>query len=554
MVELQRTDARTAADEHYDVLVVGGGINGVAVARDAALRGLRTLVVERLDLGSGTSAWNSRLIHGGLRYLEHGEVRLVRESLSDRECLFRIAPHLVKPLGFVVPVYRHNKKPGWMFRVGMYLYDVLSYDKSVPWHRTISRTRARLELPGLSPDGLSRALHYYDGQVDYAERLVLETMMSAAAAGAKVMTYTEVTEILVEDGRATGARVRDRLDGTEVTVRASIVVNAAGPWVDDLAAPLGIEREIGGTKGTHLVVDPFPGAPSTAVYYEARSDNRAILVIPWNGRYLIGTTDDPFEGDLDTLAGTDAERDYLLQETNALIPGADLTSEDVLYTYAGVRPLPYRPGVAPGKIPRSHLLVVHPKVDRLITIVGGKLTPHLSLGREVVDKVGELLGRRLPASRARRRPLPGAHRDWESYAQELTARLPWEPQVNARLVKVYGRRAERLLDLVQRDPAAAEVIGEGRSAVVAGEVRLAVTEEAAVHLTDILHRRTMVGLEPGHATDIARRVADVAAPLLGWDAERVEREVAENERYVQRFAGGAGAHRAASPEPAAVAG
>jgi glycerol-3-phosphate dehydrogenase len=542
MRALGRPDPDELSSTTYDVAIVGAGINGAAIARDAALRGLSVVVVEKDDVCCGTSAWSSRLIHGGLRYLEHGELRLVHESLHDRGRLLEIAPHLVAPIPFVVPLYPHNHKPAWMFRAGMVLFDALSMRKSVPRHRRLSRKAVAVELPSLNREGFSGALRYYDGQVVFAERLVLETLLSAVDAGAVALTDTEVRKAVTEGGRATGVAVRDRRTGEERTVRASVVVNAAGPWVDEVSAGLSLPRFIGGTKGTHLVVDPFPGAPDVTVYYEARSDNRPILVIPWNGRYLIGTTDDRFDGDLDTTAGTEAEIDYLLEETNFLLPRARLTRESILYTYAGVRPLPYRPGAKPGSIPRSHLILTHDEVADLVTVVGGKLTPHLSLGREVVDKVAGLLGRTLPASTADRVPLPGAPAigtDWLTEAARLRDELPWPDEVVERLLAVYGTRCRELLALCARDPELGRVLGTGRSALVAAEVVVAVEQEGARHLIDILHRRTMIGLEPGWGREIHREVAELAAPLLGWSADDVSREVAAHDTYItERLLGG----------------
>jgi glycerol-3-phosphate dehydrogenase len=418
----------------------------------------------------------------------------------------------------------------------------LSIRKSVPRHRRLSRKAVAVELPSLNREGFSGALRYYDGQVVFAERLVLETLLSAVVAGAVALTYTEATKVVTEGGRATGVAVRDRRTGEERTVRASVVVNAAGPWVDEVSAGLSLPRFIGGTKGTHLVVDPFPGAPDVTVYYEARSDNRPILVIPWNGRYLIGTTDDRFDGDLDTTAGTEAEIDYLLEETNFLLPRARLTRESILYTYAGIRPLPYRPDAKPGSIPRSHLILTHDEVADLVTVVGGKLTPHLSLGREVVDKVAGLLGRTLPASTADRVPLPGAPAvgtDWPTEAARLRDELPWPDEVVERLLAVYGTRCRELLALCSRDPELGRVLGTGRSALVAAEVVVAVEQEGARHLIDILHRRTMIGLEPGWGREIHREVAELAAPLLGWSADDVSREVAAHDTYItERLLGG----------------
>lgn len=539
-----------AAGRPFDVAIIGGGINGVAIARDAAMRGLSVALFEKDDYCAGTSAWSTRLVHGGLRYLERGEFRLVRESLRDRETLWRIAPHLVTPLSFVVPIYRHNHLPGSLFRLGMLLYDVLSFDRSVPAHRHLGRKAVAAELPGLDPEGLNGALQYYDGQVSYAERLVVETLLSAATLGVEAMNYATVDGVAVEGGQTVGVTVRDDLDGSSAVVPARVVVNAAGPWVDDLV-PAGGNRLIGGTKGSHLIVDPFPGAPPTAIYYEARSDNRAVLVVPWNGRYIIGTTDDRYDDDLDTVAATREEIDYLLGETNQLIPEANLTVESVLFTYAGVRPLPYRESGDTGSIPRSHLIIEHDGAEGLLSVVGGKLTPHLSLGREVVDRAGELLGRRLPASPTRKVRLPGAGTgEWRRRAATLRQGLPWPAAVTERLVEVYGTRVQELVALAEEDPELAEVLGEGRGAVVAAEVALAVREESAVRLTDLLHRRTMVGMEPTLGRDVAGGVARLAAPLLGWDDARVEEELDRNRSYTElRLLGGLTPGQTSSASP-----
>lgn len=536
---MKRADAEQIQRKMYDLAIIGAGINGAAVAREAALRGLSVIVLDKGDFGAGTSAWSSKLIHGGLRYLQHGEISLVRESLRDREALFQIAGHLVMPIPFVVPIFKHNHLPGWMLRIGMVLYDVFSSGKSVPRHRVLGKKAVRLEFPGLNNDGLRGALKYYDGQVAYAERLVLETVMSAAEAGADVMNYAAVTGVIVENEQAVGVLVHDNARDADVTIRAAVVVNAAGPWADLVTFDLGIKRMIGGSKGTHLVVDPFPGAPDAAIYYEARSDNRIVLVIPWNGRYLIGTTDDFFSGDLDTVAGTPEELDYLLMETNSLIPGAHLTRESVLYTFSGVRPLQYRATGSAGTISRSHLILEHSEVGGLISIVGGKLTPHLSLGTDAVDKAATLLKRKLPASNARRRRLPGApSADWRSECDTLASTLPWPAPLTARLLKVYGTRVRELVTLIRQDPSLDRVIGEGSSAMLTAEILFAVQEECAVHLTDILHRRAMVGLEPGLAVGMDAEVAETAARLLNWDAERVAREVADHRFYVTRLQGG----------------
>jgi len=287
--------------QKWDVIVVGGGINGSAIARDAALRGLKVLVLEKEDISSGTSAWSTRLIHGCLRYLEYFEFYLVRESLAERERLLRNAPHLVKPLGMAFPFYKQNRRPAWMIRMGMILYDVLSYDKSLDHHHILSPQQVFEQVGALNPEGLSGAAMYYDCQVAHAERLSVENILSAQEQGATFLNYARVNRFIMDGNRVCGVEFQDLLDQKTYSVSAELVVNVGGPWVDEVLKGVGkpLKRLIGGTKGSHLVVPVFPGAPKMAVYFEARADGRPMFVIPWTGRILIGTTDLPYQGDLD---------------------------------------------------------------------------------------------------------------------------------------------------------------------------------------------------------------------------------------------------------------
>ncbi|MGO2749401.1 MAG: FAD-dependent oxidoreductase [Pseudoclavibacter sp.] len=540
---LPRATPSELAKGTFDAVVVGAGINGAAIAREAALRGLSVALLERNDFGEGTSAWNSRLIHGGLRYLEHGEIPLVYESLHDREALLHIAPHLIEPMPFIVPLYKHNHLPGWMFRIGMILYDILSLQKSLPSHRHLGVKELATEFPGLRRRGLGGGLHYYDAQISYPERLVLETILSASQAGAIVANYTSVERLLGDGDTITGVEAIDVPTGERFTVRGTTIVNAAGPWLDQLSLPAGVKRQIGGTTGTHLVVDAFPGAPTATIYYEAFTDNRAILVIPWNGKYLIGTTDDRFDGDPGQARGTAEEVDYILKETNLIIPQAKLTKADVLYSYTGVRPLPFVDAANPSAISRSHIITAHADRKGLVSIVGGKLTPHLSLAKETVDLLADkLLHRKLPASGAAKAALPGASwTKWPSTSLRRTSlarELPWDDGISDRLARVYGARALDIAALAQERPELARVIGDGPSAIVAAEIVFAIEHESAVHLSDILHRRAMVGLEADLAVSVAEESAAVAADAADWSPERVTQELADHAEYITRFRGG----------------
>ncbi|HEV8044242.1 MAG TPA: glycerol-3-phosphate dehydrogenase/oxidase, partial [Rubrobacter sp.] len=348
----------------FDLIVVGAGINGAGIARDAAMRGLRVLLLDKGDISSGTTQWATRLIHGGLRYLEHYEFALVRESLRDREAILHVAQHLVKPLGFLVPIYDRSSRGPLMIRLGMNVYDALSYDRSMERHKMLSRKKVEEREPGLNPEGLKAAAFYYDAQVEYAERVAVENAISARDNGATIITYANVERLIIENGNVKGVEFTDVFEGERYTARAPVTVNVAGPWVDEVLADLhrpgtdeNLGRFMGGTKGSHIIVDPFPGAPEgEALYVEARKDGRPYFIVPWNGRYLIGTTDLRYEGNLDHVSASEDEIQYLLDETNYVIPDAKLSREDVLFTYAGVRPLPYNPEGETGGVTRSHVV------------------------------------------------------------------------------------------------------------------------------------------------------------------------------------------------------
>ncbi len=302
--------------------MIGAGINGAAVAREAALSGINVLLIERGDVAAGTSSASSRLIHGGLRYLEHAEISLVRESLNERERLLRTAPHLVVPLELYIPVYRRTRRKRWQIAVGLTLYDWLSADRSLPGHTMLSRADLLERLPGLNPVDLTGGASYYDAQARYPERLVVENVRDAVANGATLKTYTRVTRIRVASGCVTGVEWRTAR-GESGAASAPLVVNAAGPWVDDVLGPIKHTRLIGGTKGSHLIAPLFPGAPRAGVYVEAGSDSRPLFILPWNDLLLVGTTDERFEGDAGAAAIDDNEFAYLVRETERVFPGGE---------------------------------------------------------------------------------------------------------------------------------------------------------------------------------------------------------------------------------------
>ncbi|MDX6380168.1 MAG: glycerol-3-phosphate dehydrogenase [Rubrobacteraceae bacterium] len=530
----------------FDLIVVGAGINGVGIARDAAMRELKVLLLDKGDIAGGTTSWSTRLIHGGLRYLEYYEFYLVHESLSEREKLLHIAPHLVRPLAFIIPIYEYSKRGPLLVRLGMIGYDVLSWNKSLDRHKMLSRDEVLELVPGLDPEELLGAAMYYDGQVEYAERLAVENAISAHEHGAVVLTYAEVERLVIEDGNVVGVEFTDLLDGGRHTARAPVTINVAGPWVDEVLRHMDFaeERMIGGTKGSHLVVDPFPGAPvNEALYAEAKADGRPYFIVPWNGRYLIGTTDIRYDGDLDLVVADEEEIEYLINETNTVIPSANLRRDKVLFTYSGVRPLPYHPEGAEGSVTRSHIIYDHakhePKIDGLFSIIGGKLTTYRNLSRETVDAVYKKLGREVPRSYTGKIPLPGGTtHDFEEFAANFKLTSGLTEELATRLLKLYGTRAPEVLEMAGDDPSLRVPLSPSatvETGLIGAEVLFAFRHELAEKLGDVLLRRSMVGMGPRVGLDVDEAAARVAVQHLGWSRERAEREVREFRAFIRRY-------------------
>lgn len=510
----------------YDLAVIGAGINGAGIARDAAMRGLAVAVFDQADICSGTSAASSRLIHGGLRYLEYGELSLVYESLHERRYLRRIAGHLVEPLRICIPIYEGAKRGPLLIRMGMIAYDLLSWGKELPRHEMLGRRAIAEAEPGLRQDSLRAAARYYDRQVNFAERLVLENLLAARAAGADIHTYTGVTGLVIDHRRVAALRIEDKLTGERSEVPARMVVNASGPWVDSVltSSELTFKRFIGGTKGSHIIVSSFPGAPTDAFYVEAAADGRPFFIIPWNGLYLVGTTDIRYEGDPAEVRASRAEVDYLLKETNRVFPDAGLSVDRVHYAYAGIRPLPHRTKGPESAITRKHIIKSHRRVVRgLFSIIGGKLTTYRNLAEQAVDKVGKALGRKLPPCRTHDTLLPGA---WglDEAREALDAWRELSEAGVERLLGIYGGRAAGIAELARQRPELAACIDE-HGTVPAAEIAFVVSEEICRTLVDIVHRRTMIGLAADQGVPLYDAVATIAAQEFGWNDERAAAEV-----------------------------
>ena len=518
------------AVEPVDLLIIGGGITGAGIARDAALRGLRVALVDKGDIAGGTSSRSSRLIHGGIRYLELGDLRLVFEASRERRVLLRIAPHLVRPLPFLFPAYRGARVPPWKLRAGLWLYDLLAAFRNVHRHRWLRAKKVRAVEPGLRDKDLTGAGLYYDAQTDDA-RLALATLRSAAAAGALVASYTEVVSLAKPDGRVTGSSLRDVLTGRRLEVRAHVVVNATGPWVDAVrrmdepgAAPL-----LRLSKGAHVAVPRARLGNAHAVTLTSPLDGRVMFALPWDDLSYIGTTETEETVAPEKTRATGNDAVYLLRSANAFFPRARLAPHDVVSTWAGLRPLlaPDKSRSA-GATSREHRIVE--SASGLITIAGGKLTTYRVMGRDVADRVAARLrkldGRRIaPAAPTDRLPLPGGETaDIEVLVSAALARGVSEATAR-HLVASYGTESAAVLNLVEKQRGLGRPILNGRPEIQA-EVVHAVQREMALRLADVLIRRTHLFHQArGQAVTATSLVADLMAPLLGWDATRRAEEV-----------------------------
>jgi len=526
-----------SSPETYDLIIIGGGVNGAGIARDAAARGLRTCLLEQGDLCQGTTRWSSRLVHGGLRYLEHAELGLVFESLHEREKLLKIAPHLVQPLRLLIPIYRGARRGRLMIAAGMWLYDLLSIGKSMPNHQMLNTAAALAELPALHREGLLGAAAYYDAQVTFAERLVVENALAAREAGAQIRTYSRVDRVLSADRRVQGVRYTDLRNDRQSDLLAPVVVNASGPWVDrvleNTAEPP--RRFMGGTRGTHIIVSKIPGQPRVACYLEAESDGRPFFIIPWNDMLLIGTTDIRFDGNPGEVAAEDHEIDYLLSETNRVFPDAALNRKCIHYHYTGVRPLPRKEKKAEGDITRRHIIKHHRHIAKgFYSVIGGKLTTYRNLAEEMTDRAVRRLRHKGAKCRTASESLPGAMIDKAAVVDALDACDFISPESRAHLLDVYGSRAILIRDMVNTRPELGDEICP-HSHAIAAEIIFTYEHEIPTTLADVLLRRTMIGLSPDLGRAALHKALNIARRHAGWSAARSDEEERRYLREIERL-------------------
>jgi glycerol-3-phosphate dehydrogenase len=529
-----RADRLIALEQRaFDVLVVGGGITGCGIARDAALRGLAVALVEKDDLASGTSSRSSRLVHGGVRYLEHGHLHLVFESSAERRRLLRLAPHLVRPLRFTWPVYEHARIPRWKLGAGLLLYDTLALFRNVGRHRRLSRRAVLENEPMLRADGLRGGASYFEAATNDA-RLTLANAIGAEEAGAIVLSHAAVTSLMHADGRITGAAVCDAISGATLEVRASVVVNATGPWSDTIRRMDGDAGTAGvqGSKGVHIAVPRDRIDNRHALTLLSPRDGRVLFVLPGGSAAIVGTTDTFTPVGPDDVRATVDDVRYLLDAANAFFPRATLTERDVIAAWAGIRPLLPTSSDTPGSASREHAITESAR--GLVTITGGKLTTYRIMAAQVVDVVMRRLGRatsRLDATA--RVPLPGG--DITSYDALVgdIARATDDVDLAAHLASAYGAR---WLPVWQEIEAAGRERLVDRLPYTIGEMRHGVRRELALTLGDLLIRRTHLAFETSdHGVSLAPRVADAIAPLLGWSADEQRRAVGDYQNEIERI-------------------
>jgi glycerol-3-phosphate dehydrogenase len=557
-VSRARAEARARLQEEtVDHIIVGGGATGAGVARDATMRGLKVALLEKRDYASGTSSRSSKLIHGGLRYLQQAQLKLVFEGTNERALLVHLAPHLVRPIPFIFPTYKGRFPTLTMMDAGLWLYDALAKFRTVRHQRHSAKSVYMLE-PGLQRDKLSGGIVYYDAVTDDA-RLTLENVLDAADLGARVLSYARVGALLQAGGRTAGVEVEDLLGGGTFAVRGRIVINASGPWSDEVLGTLGTgpgRPRLRPTKGTHILVDSRR-LPADHAVVMATSDKRITFTIPWHKRTVIGTTDTDYAGDLDHVVASRADVEYLLATANHYFPCSELTAADVLATWSGLRPLIAADATKTSDVSREHELFQDG--DGVITISGGKLTTYRRMAREVVDAaVKELQNRGLAEDikpcATEDRPLPGAvglgeSRTLDAVAAEVTRTAGCDAEVARNLALTYGVRAPALATRIRADRALGERL-DPEMPYVWAQLDHAVEHELCATVDDLLGRRVpllLMGRDQGLgvAAEVARRMG----AQLGWDDAEQARSQAQYEAVVaesRRFR----TEPAASPERA----
>ena len=514
--------------QRFDLLIIGGGIVGAGIARDAAMRGLKVALIDQGDFAGGTSSKTSKLIHGGLRYLEQGHLRLVFESLRERQILRTIAPALVHPISLLLPIYCGDARSAWKISIGLRLYDWLAVGRNIQAHHMLSARRACELEPRLQTDGLRAAGLYADCQMDDA-RVCLANILQAVSFGGVCVNYVRVVELLKADGRLCGASVEDGFTSRSMEVQARVVINATGPWSDqirrlsDAAAP----SRLAPTKGIHVIL---PRLTKTALFVQARAAQRMFFILPWGEHSLVGTTESAVREPLEVLRANADEVGYLLEEVNRILPGACVTEEQVIATYAGARPLLAFAGTST-QASREHRI----EVDRwgLVSVLGGKYTTYRLMAQQVLDALATRhhwsTERCLTDQVSLLESIePIAMDHW----YEVTRAI--DPDVLARLLTRYGTHAFHLFRLLARDPSLNQPVCPHHEYIQA-ELIHAIQQEFACTITDVLARRTRIAWSPCQGLDALSILIDFFQQYAGSSRAQMEQQV---EAYHQFLSNG----------------
>jgi glycerol-3-phosphate dehydrogenase len=524
-------------DSAFDVVVIGGGITGAGVARDAALRGLTVALLERDDFAAGTSSRSSRLVHGGVRYLEHGHLGLVFEASQERRRLLQLAPHLVRPLAFTWPVYRDARVPRWKLRAGLALYDALSLFRNVGRHRALDVDALLDAEPELAKDGLTGGARYWDAATDDT-RLTLANVMAAREAGAAVANHLEVTGAVMDGTRLAGVTVRDRLSGATFAVRGACVINCTGPWSDTTAALTGLppRQTVLGAVGAHIAVPRQRLGNRDAITLTSPVDGRVMFVLPAGVHAIIGTTERPATSGPDAVRASALEVTYLLRSVNVRFPYASLTPGDVIAAWAGIRPLVASGAGAPGGTggaSREHAVVR--AANGLVNVTGGKLTTYRSMAEDIVNRATGTKATATARARSREEPLPGGDLLSLDHTVHEILTAVHDPAVAERLGRAYGSRWRNVWSYAQRDPALRERVVPDLPYITA-ELVHAIERESALTFADLFVRRTHVAFATrDHGVAAAERVAPLVGAALGWTAAAREAAVTAWRTEVQRL-------------------
>ena len=561
---------RKLSENEHDVIIVGGGIAGAGILRDAAMRGMDAILLEKRDFASGTTAGSTKMAHGGIRYLPQLEFPLLIEALRERDIITTLAPHLAREIAFIYPIYRGDKGGIPLIKTGMFLYDFLDYignlylfDRhgsvmnylrfylSKKRHRMLKPDEVLEKVPGLRKEGLIGGAMYYDCQID-PERLCLENILDGIHRGGVAINYTRCIKLLRGEGKVVGVVVKDEITGEEYQVIGKRVINAAGPWCDEIRHlyDTALQPKIRGSKGIHLFVKKFTDHAAAL----PTEDKRAFFVIPWYDFSLVGTTDTHYDGSLDEIPTTQEDARLLLDEINRAFPELNLKLEDVIYSYARIRPLVVaradrysriknairRPGKRTSAISRKHEIFDHMEIEGFISVAGVKLTSYRDAAQQVVDIIQRRIGRRTPCTTHKTPFFPELHGTYEKVEEFIkttapaeAARYGVERETVELLIRNYGARFREILALTEENPSWKEKICANHTDILA-QVIHAARNELAVTPGDFLLRRCLIGRSKCLGLDCVETVAKTMGGILGWTEHQRKAQIENYRNEVQR--------------------